>query len=433
MNPIKLRTQVSVPQARLINSTAIWPAMVAGFGAGKTAALCMRALRLSLKYPDNDMAYYLPTYDLVVRIGYVEFTKLFLKAGISFKLNQGSHIITFPGRRGKIIFRTLDCPERIVGYEVAHSFIDELDILKASDAAHCWRQIMARNRQKMRDGSPNTIAVGTTPEGFKFTYEMWDNGKPIRAGYELIHASTYSNERNLQPGYVDNLLATYPPQLVNAYINGEFTNLKVGGVYPDFRRKVDEFSPTCNHTDAVMQPGEVLHIGMDFNKLQMSATVNVIRENNRPFTVAEHTGVRDTPEMARLLHETYVKQGHTVLIYPDASGNQHRSTNASISDFSILGDWGLPIMVGASNPGVADRVMAMNCMIKNAKNERRWLVNTVLCPVLTKALEQQVYDKAGQPDKSGGLDHVVDAQGYFVNQRYPVQFMGMTRVKMLGT
>lgn len=48
----------------------------------------------------------------------------------------------------------------------------------------------------------------------------------------------------------------------------------------------------------------------------------------------------------------------------------------------------------------------MNSLILNGEGERRFLVNTHTCPKMTDSLEQQAYDKNGQPDKSSGLDHM---------------------------
>ena len=80
---------------------------------------------------------------------------------------------------------------------------------------------------------------------------------------------------------------------------------------------------------------------MDFNVLNMTATVNVIRAG-LPLTVGELTKVRDTPEMARMLKERFKDKGHGVTIYPDASGGNTSSKNASESDLSILRKAGSP-------------------------------------------------------------------------------------------
>jgi hypothetical protein len=65
----------------------------------------------------------------------------------------------------------MDTPERIIGYEVADSLVDELDMLKTEQARDAWNKIISRNRQKKPDGSLNTVGVGTTPEGFRLVYD----------------------------------------------------------------------------------------------------------------------------------------------------------------------------------------------------------------------------------------------------------------------
>jgi hypothetical protein len=75
----------------------------------------------------------------------------------------------------------------------------------------------------------------------------------------------------LPDDYISSLYESYPPQLISAYLRGQFVNLTSGAVYPDFDRKL-------NHTDEEIKPGEPLIIGMDFNVLKMAAVVYVIRD-----------------------------------------------------------------------------------------------------------------------------------------------------------
>lgn len=404
---IVLRSRGSAPQVEFANSDAKFPAFVGGFGSGKTEALIQRAMRLKWQYPKQNIAYYLPTYDLVKQIGYPRFEGFMQRARIRYSLNQSDHVIRINGR-GKIIFRTLDNPARIVGYEVADSLIDELDTLKTEDARTCWRQIIARNRQKKPDGSPNTVAVGTTPEGFRLVYQQWKQ-RPA-PGYELIRASTYSNAHNLPEDYIASLQAIYPPQLLAAYLEGEFVNLTSGSVYPNFCR-------VRNHTGETIRPGEALHIGQDFNVYNCTSIVCVIRDG-KPVALDELTGIRDTPAVCETIKQRF--PGHHVTIYPDASGQSNKTVNASLSDLQILRDAGFSICVNSANPLVKDRVAAMNGSILNGNGERRLLVNTEKCPTLTECLEQQVYDKNGEPDKSDGKDHAPDALGYFISYRWPI-------------
>jgi hypothetical protein len=51
------------PQWEFVAAPEQFPAMVAGFGSGKSHAAIWRVLRLKRQYPKLNVAYYLPTYD----------------------------------------------------------------------------------------------------------------------------------------------------------------------------------------------------------------------------------------------------------------------------------------------------------------------------------------------------------------------------------
>ncbi|MGE0209886.1 MAG: terminase family protein, partial [Lysobacteraceae bacterium] len=249
-------------------------------------------------------------------------------------------------------------------------------------------------------------AVATTPEGFRFVYQQWgqDTGKAEANGYRVYRGHTEDNP-NLDPAYIQTLRASYPPNLLRAYLEGEFVNLTSGGVYPDFKRK-------DAHAVTPIVPGEPLHIGMDFNVMNMTAVVFVVRDD-APYAVGEWTGVRDTPAMCELLRRKYA--GHSLVIYPDASGASRKSVNAQESDHALLRQAGFTVRVNPSNPTVRDRINAVCAVLP------RWKIDTDTCPRLVQALEQQVYDRNGEPDKAAGHDHPADAAGYFIAHRWPIR------------
>jgi hypothetical protein len=51
-------------------------------------------------------------------------------------------------------------------------------------------------------------------------------------------------------------------------------------------------------------------------------------------------------------------------------------------------------------------------------------INTIKCPKLTKAVEQQAYDEATRmPDKKNGHDNRgIDALGYLIAKKFPLKF-----------
>lgn len=404
-------------QRAFVTSQAAYPCFVGGFGSGKTAAAMARAMALKVMCREQSIAYYLPTYPLIQDIAFERFPELCERKGWAFKLNRQDAVMEFPGA-GRIVFRNMEQPDRIVGYEVAHSLVDEIDIMATEKARSAWNKIIARNRQKC--GMPNTVGVATTPEGFKFVYDRWQ--KDPAPGYVLYRARTEENAANLPDGYIDNLRASYPDNLLSAYLDGEFVNLTSGSVYAEFDRHE-------NASAERISPSEPLHIGMDFNVGKMAAVVFVLR-NDAPHAVDELSGLLDTPAMIAAIKSRY--PGHAIMVYPDSSGGGRRSVNASESDIALLRQASFKVFAPSHNPPVKDRVMAMNRMIHN-QGERRLKVNPDACPYFVECLEKQAYDKNGEPDKASDLDHANDAAGYFIHYRWPVQSRGLTKLKVTGS
>lgn len=408
-----LRIQMTQPQADFYQLNEKYPAFVGGFGTGKTETLANCAIRDALESSSALIALYEPTYDLVRLILAPRMEEKLTGMGIRYKYNKQENIIyTSSGQCGDFVLRTLENPARIIGYESYRAHVDEIDTLKKDQAKLAWQKIIARNRQKP-DGMAapfNRVSAYTTPEGYRFVYDTW--GRNPKPGYVMVQAATYTNPF-LPDDYVQTLRDSYPAALIDAYIEGRFTNLTTGSVYPDFNR-------TLNHTDATLQDGEPVLIGMDFNRLHMSAVVYVMRDG-WPVAVDEVTDGRDTPWMVDLILERYKRKGHAVQVFPDASGQNSSSKNASESDLSIIRQAGLSVRVNSTNPAIADRVNAVNALILNGQGERRLKVNTHRCPHLTDGLEQQAYDKNGMPDKSSGIDHVIDAAGYPLAHLFPIK------------
>lgn len=377
--------------------------------SGKTASAIARAMYLKSLFRQQDIAYYLPSFPLVEDIAMRRFPAYCEAKGWSFKMRGGtSPHIEFPGA-GRVLFRSMSTPAAIVGYEVAHSICDELDTLRPDLARDVWNKIIARNRQKLPEGVPNTVAAATTPEGFGFVYERWVKSKA--PGYVLFRAKTMDNAANLPPGYIENLRNSYPSNLLAAYLDGEFVNLTAGSVYPEFDRALNA-APLGDG----IKPGETLHVGMDFNVAHGAAVIHVLRGDD-PIAMAEYADVYDTPAMIRLLKRDF--PDNPVMVYPDPTGKNRKSQNASETDLALLRDAKFRVCAPKGSPAVKDRVLSFNAML-HKDGRRRYRVNVQNCPQLVESLEKQAYDKHGEPDKSGGLDHILDAAGYFIVYRYPI-------------
>lgn len=403
---MRLPVTLTRPQAEFLQSQAPYPAFVGGFGSGKTQTLATRAIGDAATGGSGALiAVYAPTYDLLKLVNMSRIDMMLSEWGIRGKLHtQDKALYTSHPGMGDFIFRTMDAPERIVGYEAFRSHADELDTLKTDHARTAWRQIIARNRQKVAGGYENRACAYTTPEGFRFTHERWvtNGGGP----YQLFRAPTYSNPF-LPADYIKGLRESYPEQLIDAYIEGRFVNLTSGTVYSSYDRD------RCDSGEAI-RPGEQLFIGQDFNVGQM-ATVILVRRPDGMHAVGEVVGGLDTPWLVRTLGDRFT--GHKLVIYPDASGKSRKTVDASKSDLTLLRDAGYRVVASAANPSVRDRIVSVNQALASG----RLKVNAQACPVLARSLEQQAYALNGEPDKDGGHDHANDALGYVVAKEMPIR------------
>lgn len=425
--------ELSRPQAEAFTSDAKATAVVAGFGSGKTELAMYRLTTSMFLYPKADFLYCAPTIPLIRDILWAKLSDYLPKLGVEYTLNKSESIVYLHGF-GKIFCRSMDMPERIVGFEVLDAFLDEMDILPTEKAISVFMKVKARCRQKIVDTTKggtelkkNQIFITTTPEGYRGTYELFKrNPAP---GSRLIQMSTYSNKRNLPSDYIDDLKATYPPQLIAAYLEGEFVNLNSLGVWASFDIEHNNLP-----TDLVK--GDVLHIGQDFNVGRGCAVIykEIVLADDHPkndtgkpmqalVAVGEVADSFDTPDTIRALNENFPKRMFEErIIYPDATGDNRRSVNATITDIALMRHAGFRIRQNNVNPPIKERVIATNAAFCNSDGVRKLFVDVKKCPKFTEALLQQAYDKNGLPEKGAmKYDDMTDAGTYPVMHFFPMR------------
>ncbi len=379
--------------------------------SGKTFVGCLDLGLFAAQHTKTVQGYFAPTYRDIRDTFWPTMDEAAFLLGFRTKIKRADkEVELYRGRSyyGTIICRSMDDPGGIVGFKVARALVDEIDIMSKEKATEAWRKIIARMRLSI-PGVVNGIGVTTTPEGFRFVYDTF--AREPKRDYSMVQASTYENEQFLPPDYISSLLDSYPSELISAYLMGEFVNLTSGTVYRNYDRI------RCRSSE-VITGKEPLHIGQDFNVGNMASVINVERPQHATqagwHTVGELDSVMDTPALIDLLKARF--EGHTIYIYPDASGGSRKTVNASESDLSLLRKAGFKVRAKDANPPVKDRIIAVNTAYTKGK---LW-VNDSKAKRFAEAQEQQAYDKNGVPDKTTGHDHHNDAQGYFVFDRMPV-------------
>lgn len=413
-------TDLTEPQSDFFLSPFKYTAAVAGYGSGKTECAITKLLHNKFKYPTVDSSYLAPTLGLIKDIFYPRVAEILDFDRIPYNINKGSNTVEIQGA-GKVFCRSMTIPDSIVGWEAGDAFIDEFDLLPKDKALMVLRKISARLRSKFPDDKVNQLFFTTTPEGFKATYELFKKN-PLDDSM-LIQMSTESNRHNLPKNYIEDLRKQYPPELIDAYIEGKFVNLTSGAVYPYFNRDKHRSKRTIKRR-------EPLHIGMDFNVGNMSAVIFPENRfvNGKPQLriIGELMNYFDTPEIIAAIKAKFPE--NPITVYPDAAGKNRNTTGATISDHKLLKLAGFKVRALNKNPFVKDRVQSVNRLFEYDQ----LLINYEAAPETTEAVEQQIYNRNGSPDKDGGLDHPVDALGYRVCKDFLISKPQLDYGLMLG-
>lgn len=380
-------------------------ALVGGFRSGKTYSLCYKMLYMMSINTMADFALLEPTWSMVVRVLIPTMTGILEKHKIKYELNKGDGFFKiYMGNQVKVCWLlSAENFQRAAGLTLSCFGIDEADLMKKDVAQNAWNMMVSR----LTKGEHMQGFCCSTPEGFSWMYEFFEEN----AGTDrhIIRARTRDNPF-IDESYFDNLAKTHTAQQLEAYLEGKFINLATSSVYYPFDRK------THNTNRVLLPTDDVLLIGQDFNVNNCSSVVGII-ENEKLLIIDEITGSKNTEETINIIKERYGNR--KIIIYPDASGN-NGSTRTTISDIALFQRAGFIVKHHNKNPFVKDRIAAVNTMLRNAKNEVKLFVNVSVCKQLTKSLEQQGYDKNGNPDKSTGLDHLLDGLGYMVWFNWPV-------------
>ena len=168
--------------------------LVAGFGAGKTHALCHKTIFLALDNIGYVGLVAEPTYPMVRDVFCRSFDEALERWDIrhEFRVSpQPEYKLFFPEGSVTILCRSLENWQRIRGQNLAFCLADEIDTSPTETAQKASEMMLAR----MRSGNVNQLACASTPEGYKWCYRTFveneaedkrlirceDNGQSISA------------------------------------------------------------------------------------------------------------------------------------------------------------------------------------------------------------------------------------------------------------
>lgn len=219
-------------QSRFHASSAKHKCAVGGLGSGKTLAGIQELKQLCLEHPGSRWVVgrkYLPNLkdsiwkDLLAIIP-DELRASYNKAELVLTLKNGSEILGRP----------LDDPEKFKSYQLAGFLIEEANEVDKE----IYDRLKDRLRQILPDGSRprySSIILLNPTDDEHWIPQLFDtSSKP--ENHEMFRSSTYDNEANLPPDYIDDLKATYSEQVLQSLLHGFFGKVHKGRpVYTHFK------------------------------------------------------------------------------------------------------------------------------------------------------------------------------------------------------
>jgi len=387
-------------------------ALVGGYACGKTHALAYKAILLSMLNVGHLGLVLSPIHAMNKNNVVPKFMEVLAECKIPYTYTASPYpkfILHFAFGSSPIVFHASENYLRIAGLNLAWFICDEVDTTERHLMHRVWKMLISRLRAI---GAPNKQACCvSTPEGFKFLYDYFekdirDNPK-LRKSRRLIRASTFDNPY-LDPEYIEQMLESYPPNLVRAYLKGEFVTLEGNRTYSGFG---DD-----NIIDTYKEPsGAVLHIGIDFNVGNMNAVIFI--KDKKTITAVDEIQLKfaqaNTYSMVKAIRFKYPNR--KILLYPDATG-RNRSTNTvdvNNTNHKILTDAGFNLIFNtAGNPPVEDRTVLINSKICDGNGNITFKVHE-RCVNLINSLNIR-QNKKGLPEKDGVTDHGCDCMDYVI-------------------
>ncbi len=393
------------------------PALIGGFGCGKTMSIPLRWLKLiefrKSQGKSCDLMVIEPTTEMIQDIIVPTFDDFFYKLGIPVKYlsEKRNYTIVYGGVQHTCMFRSAERPRSLTGKNLTDIILDEFERIPYYKQKQVWRECISR----IRKAEHGTCAVVSTPEGYKLVHELWI--EKVNKRFKLIKARTKDNFY-LPEDYAMNMYEQYDSKLAKQYLEGDFVNIESDLAYYCFDRNVNVVA------DAAVPQGDDNRVilSFDFNVNPMCAAELIMTGRTR-YQVYEHKiSNSNTKELCESIIESMQRRYENarelnLILTGDASGAA-RSTTGDNSDFEIIQKAFIDaeykhssLVLKGSNPPVRERINFVNALL-----EKKQFFIAESCKASVKDRELVTWKKGSEKfiiDKSDReVTHLSDAADY---------------------
>jgi len=388
------------PQTAVIKSKSRFRVLITGRRFGKTY-LAINELAKFASQSNKKVWYIAPTYRQAKQICWNDLKDRLIQHRWVKKINNSDLTITLKNN-SSITLRGADNEQSLRGVGLDFIVMDEFaDVHKEA-----WYEVL---RPTLSDTKGHALFCGS-PRGFgNWSYELFKQGETNKDWASFKYTTLEGgqvDDNEIEQARQDLDIRTFQQEYEATFVNYS------GMIYYNFNRQK-------NIVDKYDKDAGVLHIGLDFNVDPMSAVICLIV--NEIIIVVDEIQIysSNTQEMCEEIRTRY--QNKKIIVYPDPSARQRKTSAGGFTDLSILKNAGFDVKCKNTAPLIRDRINAVNAKLKNV-NGKNSLFIVKSCKNVIKSIERQIYKEGTHvPDKDSGYDHMNDALGYLIEFNFPLR------------
>lgn len=354
--------------------------------------------------------YVAPSYRMAKQIMWPELVESIPREWVK-KYNETILTITLING-SKIELKGADNPDSLRGVGIHYLVMDEVQDIDPD----AWTKVL---RPTLASTGGHALFIGT-PKAYNFLHELWSLGQnPQKKAWASWQFPTITSPF-IPLEEIEAARADMDEKSFRQEFEASFETMS-GRVYYPFDRN-EHVKPLK------FNPSLPIWVGQDFNIDPMSAVILQKQRDGSVWALDEIVlQSSNSLEAAQELERRYWRYKEQITLYPDPAG-AYRGHQRGESDLDIFRDSGFRRQkFRRKHPPVADRVNAVNRMLRAANGTIRLLIDP-RCKKLIEALEQTLYIPGSREvDKSAGVEHSADALGYPVEYEFPVR-----KVEVLG-
>jgi len=393
---------LSTAQSKVADDTSRFKVLITGRRFGKTHLSIRTLCKAAAKKPGAVIWYISPSYRMSKQITWLQLIDRLTQLRWIDKKNEAE--LTIRLKNGSIIsLKGADNFDSLRGVGLDFVVIDEFqDVPKQA-----WTEVI---RPTLSDKQGGALFCGTPRGVGSWSHELYTKALTEK-DWNAFQFTTIDGgnvpEEEIEAAMRDLDSKTFAQEYLATF------NTYSGMVYYNF----DYATHVAPQKDMDLN---VIHVGMDFNYNPFSCVIAQIQ--GREVRIHDELFVRgsSTEEVANELKARYPNS--KIIIYPDPSARQKKTSAGGKTDFSILVNAGFTVMARQFHTPVRDRVNALNTKLRAADGSTTLFIDPK-CKHVIESLQRLTY-KEGAPtviDKDSGLDHASDSLGYLIDYLFPLR------------